>query len=240
MSSKAARFEGSPDSQPPSPDCDASQWGARPTPEPHACPPGERPSKKQRTGRSNDENMGDQRLLRANREISRPGLLAGTDPKSFMIPDRPSPPYRPPDEDGYYVCELGDNLSSRYKVLARIGEGSFGRVLECWDRKKKKYVAIKVIRNIEKYRHAAMIEVGLPSRVVLRLTACHLPGAHCQGSFGSNYGAQQSSCSFFTCNPLSPSNTHAVHGLGATSLNYRLSLHSTLVLSVVCCYSAWE
>lgn len=37
--------------------------------------------------------------------------------------------------------------------------GTFGRVLECWDRKYKDYVAVKVIRNVDKYRHAAMIEV---------------------------------------------------------------------------------
>ena len=37
--------------------------------------------------------------------------------------------------------------------------GTFGRVLECWDRKRKDYVAIKIVRNIDKYRHAAMIEV---------------------------------------------------------------------------------
>jgi dual-specificity kinase len=38
--------------------------------------------------------------------------------------------------------------------------GTFGRVLECWDRKLKDYVAVKIVRNVDKYRHAAMIEVG--------------------------------------------------------------------------------
>ena len=38
--------------------------------------------------------------------------------------------------------------------------GTFGRVLECWDRKHKSYVAIKIVRNVQKYRDAAMIEVG--------------------------------------------------------------------------------
>lgn len=37
--------------------------------------------------------------------------------------------------------------------------GTFGRVLECWDRKCKEYVAIKIVRNVQKYRDAAMIEV---------------------------------------------------------------------------------
>lgn len=33
-------------------------------------------------------------------------------------------------------------------------------MLECWDRKVKDYVAVKIVRNVDKYRHAAMIEVG--------------------------------------------------------------------------------
>jgi hypothetical protein len=37
--------------------------------------------------------------------------------------------------------------------------GTFGRVLECWDRKYKDYCAVKIVRNVDKYRHAAMIEV---------------------------------------------------------------------------------
>ena len=32
-------------------------------------------------------------------------------------------------------------------------------MLECWDRKNKDYVAIKIVRNVQKYRDAAMIEV---------------------------------------------------------------------------------
>lgn len=40
--------------------------------------------------------------------------------------------------------------------------GTFGRVLECWDRDTKSYVAIKVIRNVPKYHEAALIEVRQP------------------------------------------------------------------------------
>ncbi|XP_062100032.1 serine/threonine-protein kinase AFC3 isoform X3 [Humulus lupulus] len=42
-----------------------------------------------------------------------------------------------------------------------MGEGTFGRVLECWDRQAREYVAIKVVRSIRKYRDAAMIEVDI-------------------------------------------------------------------------------
>lgn len=79
-----------------------------------------------------------------------------------------SPPRRPDDKDGHYVFELGENLTSRYKIMSKMGEGTFGRVLECWDREKKEYVAIKVVRNVPKYRTAAMIEID-----VLRTLAKH-------------------------------------------------------------------
>lgn len=43
--------------------------------------------------------------------------------------------------------------------------GTFGRVLECWDRQTREFVAIKVIRSLEKYRKAAMSEVDVLRRL---------------------------------------------------------------------------
>eukprot|EP00268_Persea_americana_P006329 TRINITY_DN1229_c0_g1_i18.p1 TRINITY_DN1229_c0_g1~~TRINITY_DN1229_c0_g1_i18.p1 ORF type:complete len:326 (-),score=49.19 TRINITY_DN1229_c0_g1_i18:434-1411(-) len=42
-----------------------------------------------------------------------------------------------------------------------MGEGTFGRVLQCWDREMREFVAIKVVRSIRKYRDAAMIEIDI-------------------------------------------------------------------------------
>ncbi len=42
-----------------------------------------------------------------------------------------------------------------------MGEGTFGKVVECWDRDSKRFVAIKVVRAIEKYTDAAMIEMDV-------------------------------------------------------------------------------
>ncbi len=53
------------------------------------------------------------------------------------------------DEEGHLVTELGCNLTERYKVLDYIGVGTFGKVLECWDRKHKSRVAVKVVRNVK-------------------------------------------------------------------------------------------
>lgn len=76
-----------------------------------------------------------------------------------------SPPWRDDDKDGHYVFELGENITPRYKLLSKLGEGTFGRVMECWDRETQEYVAIKVIRNVQKYRDAAMIEIDVLSEL---------------------------------------------------------------------------
>ncbi|KDP34227.1 hypothetical protein JCGZ_07798 [Jatropha curcas] len=55
------------------------------------------------------------------------------------------------------------NFSDSACAIQQIASvvGTFGRVLECWDRQTREYVAIKVVRSIRKYRDAAMIEVDI-------------------------------------------------------------------------------
>ncbi|KAL3501109.1 hypothetical protein ACH5RR_035558 [Cinchona calisaya] len=77
------------------------------------------------------------------------------------VAQRGSPPWRDDDKDGHYIFELGENLANHYKILRKIGEGTFGQVLECWDREAKEMVAIKIVRSIKKYREAAMIEIDV-------------------------------------------------------------------------------
>ncbi|XP_004515857.1 serine/threonine-protein kinase AFC2-like isoform X1 [Cicer arietinum] len=72
-----------------------------------------------------------------------------------------SPPWRDDDKDGHYMFAVGENLTSRYKIHSKMGEGTFGQVLECWDRERKEMVAIKIVRGIKKYREAAMIEIEM-------------------------------------------------------------------------------
>jgi dual-specificity kinase len=65
------------------------------------------------------------------------------------------------DDEHHYIIHLGESLTPRYKILDIMGEGTFGKVVECWDRELKRYVAVKIIRAIEKYRDAAMIEIDV-------------------------------------------------------------------------------
>jgi len=65
------------------------------------------------------------------------------------------------DKERHYKVQLRESLTPRYKVLSIVGEGTFGKVVECWDREEKKYVAVKIVRAINKYRDAAMIEIDI-------------------------------------------------------------------------------
>ncbi|XP_075495188.1 serine/threonine-protein kinase AFC3-like isoform X3 [Primulina tabacum] len=53
--------------------------------------------------------------------------------------------------------------------------GTFGRVLECWDREIREYVAIKVVKSTAKYRDAARVEID----VLQRLTENDKGDSHC-------------------------------------------------------------
>ncbi|CAG8574948.1 9410_t:CDS:2 [Ambispora gerdemannii] len=63
------------------------------------------------------------------------------------------------DKDGHYIVHPGDDLTTRYKIIRILGQGTFGKVIQCWDRAYNTHVAIKMIRAVEKYRDAAKIEI---------------------------------------------------------------------------------
>ncbi|GAV78347.1 Pkinase domain-containing protein [Cephalotus follicularis] len=92
-------------------------------------------------------------------------LVVGNDGVAAAASHASSPPRRNDDREGHYVFNFGENLTPRYKILSKMGEGTFGRVLECWDRQTREYVAIKIVRSIRKYRDAAMLEVDVLERL---------------------------------------------------------------------------
>ncbi|KAK1286275.1 Serine/threonine-protein kinase AFC1 [Acorus calamus] len=86
-----------------------------------------------------------------------------------------SPPRRQDDKDGHYVFVIGETLTPRYRILSKMGEGTFGQVLECWDMENKEIVAIKIVRSVYKYREAAMIEID----VLQKLAKHDIGGTRC-------------------------------------------------------------
>lgn len=45
--------------------------------------------------------------------------------------------------------------------MSKLGKGSFGYVLKCFDHKEKKYIALKIIRNKKRLQKQGMVEVRL-------------------------------------------------------------------------------
>ncbi|KAK6942913.1 Protein kinase domain [Dillenia turbinata] len=103
-----------------------------------------------------------------------PPIYCGQEFASGVVPNYPcvpmtnkplsrigSPPWRPDDKDGHYIFVVGENLTPHYRIMSKMGEGTFGQVLECLDVERKEMVAIKIVRSIPKYREAAMIEIDI-------------------------------------------------------------------------------
>ena len=64
------------------------------------------------------------------------------------------------DEDGHLVYRAGDVLRDRYRIVGFLGEGTFGKVVHVKDLTKGgRSCALKIIKNVEKYREAAQLEV---------------------------------------------------------------------------------
>ncbi|ODQ54814.1 kinase-like protein [Saitoella complicata NRRL Y-17804] len=63
------------------------------------------------------------------------------------------------DTEGHYIPVAQASLTTRYKIMNILGQGTFGKVVKCWDRTHQKYVAIKVIRAVQKYRDASKVEL---------------------------------------------------------------------------------
>lgn len=64
------------------------------------------------------------------------------------------------DADGHLIYHTGDILLNRYKILANLGEGTFGRVVKVKDSVMDQTMALKIIKNVEKYREAAKLEIN--------------------------------------------------------------------------------
>ncbi|XP_056450542.1 dual specificity protein kinase CLK1-like isoform X1 [Gadus chalcogrammus] len=65
------------------------------------------------------------------------------------------------DGEGHLVYDAGLLLNERYEVVSTLGEGAFGKVVECLDRNKSERVALKIVKNIERYREAAQSEIAV-------------------------------------------------------------------------------
>ncbi|XP_033727018.1 STE20-like serine/threonine-protein kinase isoform X2 [Pecten maximus] len=66
------------------------------------------------------------------------------------------------DEEGHLIYQPGDVLQARYEIVSTLGEGTFGKVVEVKDMQRNgERLALKIIKNIEKYREAAKLEINV-------------------------------------------------------------------------------
>jgi dual specificity tyrosine-phosphorylation-regulated kinase 2/3/4 len=65
------------------------------------------------------------------------------------------------DDIGNYVIVQGDHLAYRYEILGILGKGSFGQVCKCLDHKTGQVVAVKIIRNKQRFHAQALVEVNI-------------------------------------------------------------------------------
>jgi len=68
------------------------------------------------------------------------------------------------DSVGHFEGGPGVTIADRYEIVKDVGMGTFGRVVECIDRKsklKRKTVAIKIVRNVRRYYDSALIEADI-------------------------------------------------------------------------------
>ncbi|XP_072042558.1 dual specificity protein kinase CLK2-like [Amphiura filiformis] len=77
------------------------------------------------------------------------------------------------DEHGHLVYRPGDTLQARYEILSTLGEGTFGKVCACRDKEKHSSdtygkIALKIIKNTDKYREAAKLEINVLQKIQQR------------------------------------------------------------------------
>ncbi|XP_035285468.1 dual specificity protein kinase CLK2 [Anguilla anguilla] len=97
------------------------------------------------------------RRRRRTRSYSASSSRSGSRTRALSVRD---------DEEGHLVYRSGDVLQERYEIVNTLGEGTFGRVVQCVDhRRGGARVALKIIKNVEKYKEAARLEINVLEKI---------------------------------------------------------------------------
>uniref|UniRef100_A0AC35U3H9 Protein kinase domain-containing protein n=1 Tax=Rhabditophanes sp. KR3021 TaxID=114890 RepID=A0AC35U3H9_9BILA len=71
------------------------------------------------------------------------------------------PPFQD-DKDGHMIYNVGQVVDKRFTIVSTLGEGTFGKVVHVKDTKHPgKEYALKIIKNVSKYRDAAKLEINV-------------------------------------------------------------------------------
>ncbi|XP_062848637.1 dual specificity protein kinase CLK2-like [Trichomycterus rosablanca] len=70
------------------------------------------------------------------------------------------------DDEGHLLYQNGDLLQERYEIVDTLGEGTFGKVVQCIDHHREgSCVALKIVKNVEKYKEAALLEIKVLKKI---------------------------------------------------------------------------
>lgn len=75
------------------------------------------------------------------------------------------------DDRDNYIAVIGDHLAYRYEIVAVLGKGASGQVLQCRDHATGESVAVKIIQNKKRSHHQALVEIKILEN--LKKWVCH-------------------------------------------------------------------
>ncbi|CAG9816641.1 unnamed protein product [Phaedon cochleariae] len=84
----------------------------------------------------------------------------------------PKAPSVQDDDEGHLIYKVGNILHDRYKIIGTLGEGTFGKVVQVKDSQLDQNVALKIIKNVEKYREAAKLEINVLEKLADKDPEC--------------------------------------------------------------------
>lgn len=60
-----------------------------------------------------------------------------------------------------YISRINEHIQYRYEVTKKLGKGSFGVVLKCYDHKTREYMALKILKNKRRLYKQGLVEAKL-------------------------------------------------------------------------------
>uniref|UniRef100_A0A914MSZ4 Protein kinase domain-containing protein n=2 Tax=Meloidogyne incognita TaxID=6306 RepID=A0A914MSZ4_MELIC len=127
------------------------------------------PKKKSKISNRNTKTSNSQQQLSTAQSSSVAVVIPSTvhsKPQQVVVPQ---PIIQPPihdDKEGHLIYYNGQVIDSRFEIVKTLGEGTFGKVVQVKDLCRTDSVksapkALKIIKNVSKYRDAARLEINV-------------------------------------------------------------------------------
>lgn len=105
-----------------------------------------------------------------------------------------------PDQVGRPQVYDGDSLrDDRYDVWSTVGRGTFGTVVAAYDNKRRHDVALKIIRDVERYRRSAYVECKILDQLMDHMAHRNSCIVEFYGNFSTTIRNQRHVCISFEC-----------------------------------------